>query len=256
MPFLEDWVIPIYGGIAALGASLIAAFSGGGLSLLLMPVLLLLTSHPYVSLLTISKTSATLMTLISSRIHLSKGRLDWIFLSWIGSAQIVGTAFGTYLVQYRFNQSLFTQMLGWTVLLTSVYLFFAKRIGSGEHEQRAISPAIYVSGMVFCALVSVLNGLFGGTGIFITIYFVVALRLTFIQAMAYSMPTFAMANVVQTSYLLLTEWVEWRLMLTVVIGSVIGSWWGTRLQYLKGDLWVRRAAIAVMFAIGCKVLWG
>ena len=147
-------------------------------------------------------------------------------------------------------------MLGWTVLLVSIYLFFAKKIGLGLQEKRKITPYVHCEAAIFCFSFSILNGIFGGTGIFITIYFIAALRMSFLEAMLYVMPSFAIVNTLQTVYLLSTEWVEWRLTLMVILGSILGGWIGTHLQYLKGNLWIKRAAVLVMFIIGCKTLWG
>lgn len=247
--------IALAGGFAALFASIIAAFSGGGLSLILFPILLSITEHPYVSLLAVSKLSAAIMSVTSAKIHATKVDLNWRFLSFVGGAQILGTAIGTYFVQYRFHEALFYSMLGWTVLLTAMYLFFAKKVGLGEEATRPITHRVYIEAGIFCSVVSILNGIFGGTGIFVTLFFVVVLKMSLLESMAYVMPSFAIVNVVQAGYLLGTEWVEWKLALFVVIGSLIGGWCGTHLQYLKGNLAIKRAAILVMFLIGCKTLW-
>lgn len=251
---MTEWLTSIGGGFAALIASLVASFSGGGLSLILFPVLLFIAPDPYISLLTVTKIGATIMSITSSRVHFLKAKFDWKFLSYIGFAQIVGTAVGTYLVQYHFDEYIFTQMLGWTVLLTAIYLFFAKKIGLGIDQPREINSYVYFEAGMFCALISILNGIFGGTGIFVTIYFIAILKMSFINAMAYVMPSFAIVNIAQTSYLMLSEWFEWRLALMIILGSVAGGWTGTHLQYLKGNLWVKRAAIVVMFLIGCKTI--
>ena len=253
---MSELYIAILGGLAAMLASIIAAFSGGGLSLILFPVLLIIAPYPYISLLAVSKVSAALMSVTSARIHALKSKLDWKFLLFIAGFQLLGTGVGTYLVQYQFNEEFFTKLLGWTVLLTSIYLFFAKKIGLGLEEKRVITKYVYVEAAIFCFTFSILNGIFGGTGIFITIYFIAALRMTFIEAMAYVMPSFAVVNVLQTAYLLTTESVEWKLVGMVIVGSILGAWFGTHLQYLKGNLWIKRAAVIVMFIIGCKTLLG
>ena len=251
---MNEIVIAFQGGLAATFASLIASFSGGGLSLVLFPILLLITPYSYVSLLAVAKVSATLMTITSTRIHALKNKLDYKLILHLALFQILGTALGTYFLQYKFNESLFKTLLAWTIVLTASYLLLSKKIGLEQAIKREITRKVYVEAAIVCFLISILNGLFGGTGIFITIYLLVALKMSFIESMKLVMPSCGIVNILQSIYLLFSEWVEWKLVVCVILGSIVGSFFGTKLQYLKGNLWVKRAAVIVMYAIGIRTL--
>lgn len=251
---MSENIIALQGGVAATLASLIASFSGGGLSLILFPVLLFFAPYPYISLLSVAKVSATLMSITSARIHALKSNLDLKLILFMAVFQSLGTALGTYFLQYQFNEDLFKAILGWTILLTASYLLFSKKLGLEQNSKREITKQVYIEVAIVCFFVSILNGIFGGTGIFVTIYFLASLKMSFIEAMKYVMPSYAIVNFLQTLYLLFSEWVEWRLVVLVVFGSTLGSFVGTHLQYLKGNLWVKRAAVVVMYIVGIKTL--
>ncbi len=251
---MNEYVIAFQGGLAATFATLVASFSGGGLSLILFPILLFITPYSYVSLLTVAKVSATLMTITSTRIHAFKNKLDYKFILHLALFQVLGTALGTYFLQYKFNENLFKTLLAWTIVLTASYLFFSKKIGLEQKIKKEITKEVYIESAIVCFLISILNGLFGGTGIFITIYLLVALKMSFIESMKLVMPSCGIVNFIQSLYLLFSEWVEWKLVACVVLGSIVGSFFGTRLQYLKGNLWVKRAAVIVMYVIGVRTL--
>jgi len=251
---LSENIIALQGGLAATLASLIASFSGGGLSLILFPVLLFFAPYPYASLLSVAKVSATLMSITSARIHALKSKLDVRLILFMAFFQSLGTAVGTYFLQYQFNEELFKTILAWTILITATYLLISKKLGLEQDSKREITKQVYLEVALVCFFVSILNGIFGGTGIFVTIYLLFALKMSFIEAMKYVMPSYAIVNLLQTLYLLLSEWVEWRLVVLVVLGSILGAYIGTHLQYLKGNLWVKRSAVIVMYIIGIKTL--
>lgn len=253
---LDFWDL-ILGGLSALAASVLSAFAGGGLSLMLFPLLLMLFPFfPYASLFTMTKVSSTVMTLVSSRIHLFRNQLNRKLIVILTISQLMGTAIGTYLLQYHFDEQIFTNILGTTVLAAAGYLLIKKELGLNSLKGHGHITRGHLWAMAGFAIgISILNGLFGGTGIFVTLYLVGVMRMGFVDAIAHAMPSFAVLNVVQTLYLLITESVDPLLTTSIVIGSMVGGWIGTHAQYLKGNVWVRRVAIVVMAAIGIKMFW-
>lgn len=237
-------------------ASLAASFAGGGSSLILLPFLLMMAPGSYASLLTTTKVSAATMTLVSAFIHKKKNSVDARLVSLLISTGLIGTAIGTYLVQFHLNQSLFETLLAITLLVAGLYLLFSKTGDKKKSEDFQMEIFHWIVTGVFCFGINILNGLFGGTGIFMTLFCVLFLRMSFIRAIAYTMSMYVVINTLQTAYLLLTESVELWLSIGVVIGALAGSWIGTHQQYLKGNLWVKRASIVMMLIISGKILLG
>ncbi|MEK7085527.1 MAG: hypothetical protein AAB953_00745, partial [Patescibacteria group bacterium] len=77
-----------------------------------------------------------------------------------------------------------------------------------------------------------------------------------IRAIAYTMFNYAILSTSQVIYLAITENFDMKLAGAVIIGAIVGGSLGTHLQYLKGSLWVKRAAVVMLLAIGTKMLMG
>lgn len=250
-----DIVTTLIGGGIALIGSLVGSFSGGGASLIILPLLLMLSpASSYVSLLAITKVSALIMTSTSSRIHYGRNKLNWKFLIIITIAGLLGTALGTYFIQYQFNELLFKRLLGLSMLATALYMALAKDVGKGDQEEISMNFKVYGYSVLFSFFSAILNGMFGGGGFFLTVFMVSYLRMNFLLAIVYTMATAVIINFFQAGYLLLTEPVNWWLAFAVAMGALMGAFFGTHLQYLKGNLWIKRMVIVMMLTIGVSML--
>ena len=241
---------------SAIVGTLVGAFAGGGASLVLFPLLLLVTKGSYASILAITKAGTTVMTLASGKIHLKRHAFDWHFFYLIFASALIGTGIGTYFLQFQFNRELFDYLLGGILIVMAVYLLFSRKLGLSDDRARPLTHNMKILFFVYGVIVNILNGIFGGGGLYITIFLVGFLRFSFIRAIAYVMSVYALVNIVQTSYLLFTEPVDWVVLIIVVVGGVIGGTLGTHLQYLNGNAWVKRIAVVMMIAVGVKVLIG
>lgn len=252
---MEDSLVPIIGFLTAFLSTFIGSFSGGGASLILLPVLLIFAPGSYASLLTVTKTSALVMTGISGKIHASKNSINWP-LTWVLIVfGLLGTAIGTYLVQYQYDKFFFEKLLAGVLLFTAAYLVLSKKHGASGRKEREVNLKSLLTCGFWIFLLSIPNGMFGGGGFFYTIFIVMYFRMPFMKTVIYVMISSAVVNFFQTGYLLLTESVDHVLLGFVILGSLIGGKMGTHLQYLKGDLWVKRASITMMTVIGFRMLF-
>ncbi len=248
--------LPLLEGIcAATFSSFVGAFSGGSSSLILLPMLLSISPQGYIPLFTVTKVGATLLTLTASRIHLKRNQLSRAMLGVLITSAVIGTAIGTYVLQFKTNETLFKELLSITLIFTAVYFFFAKDLGLQNDRERPISQKLLILTFFFSLVVNILNGIFGGTGIFITIFFVAFFRMRFITAIAYSIIMYAVVNVLQTTYLMLSTPFSHALAIAVALGAIAGSQLGTHAQYLKGNAWVKRGAITVMLLLGLRLFF-
>lgn len=240
----------------ALLATVVGSFSGGGSSLILFPILLTFFDQSYISLLIISKLSASVMTFAASRVHFKTNKFEFKLMVYLLVGGVLGTVFGTYILQYHFDQLLFERLLGMVMIAVGFYIFFMKNAGLEHGKERILSNKMLIVSAVFSFIINVLNGLFGGTGLFLTIYLVTVVRMNFIRAIAYTMFNYAVLSSAQVIYLAMTEKFSLNLAIAVTIGALIGGSAGTKLQYLKGNLLVKRAAVVMMLVIGTEMLVG
>lgn len=244
----------IFAAFLALFATVIGSFSGGGSSLILFPILLTFFNQSYISLLIISKLSASVMTFAASKVHFKTNKFEFRLMKYLLIGGVLGTALGTYFLLYHFDKVLFERLLGTLTIAVGFYIFFSKNAGLEHGKEKILSNKMLIMSAVFSFLINILNGLFGGTGLFLTIYLVSVVRMNFIRAIAYTMFNYAILSSAQVVYLVFMESFSWQLAVAVTIGALIGGSIGTKLQYLKGSLWVKRAAILMMLVIGMEML--
>lgn len=244
----------IFAAFLAFFATVVGSFSGGGSSLILFPILLTFFNESYIALLIISKLSASVMTFAASRMHFKQNKFEFRLMKYLLIGGVLGTALGTYFLQYHFNQLLFEKMLGTVMIAVGFYMFFAKDKGLEAGNEKILDNKMLVVSAIFSFIINVFNGLFGGTGLFLTIYLVTVVRMGFIRAIAYTMFNYAVLSSIQVVYLAFMESFSWQLAVAVMIGALAGGSIGTKLQYLKGNLWVKRAAVVMMLVIGTEML--
>jgi len=252
---MNDLFIALIAGIIAIFSTVVGSFSGGATSLIMFPLILMFAVGNYMDAFTVNKIGTLFMTIAASQIHSQKHKVNIKLFVTLLISGLIGTAIGTYIIQYELNEALFKQILSACLIIMGAYLFFAKNKGVHAREHRKIGVFALVIAALFSTFINVLNGIFGGTGMFLTLFFVLFLKTTFIESMIYTMPVYAIINVFQTSYLSYTTNIFERyplLALTMACCGLLGGMIGTNLQYLKGNVWVKRVAVLVMIVIGVK----
>lgn len=252
---MDYYLMILLSGVMCFFGTLIGAFAGGGSSLITFPLLLLFAPGSYISLFIVSKIAAVMMTISSGGVHLSKGALNMKLFMVILVSGILGTAIGTYFLQYHFDEVLFKRLLTIALFSIAAYLGFSKKRGLESSHMKSLTLRNLFWVALFSFAINILNGLFGGTGIFVTAFLVAFLRMNFIAAIAYTMVTYAVISILQTGYLAMINDFDPYLAIVVLIFALLGGYAGVKLQYLKGDFWVKRAAIFMMLAIGVRMLF-
>ncbi len=222
----------------------------------MFPMFLNFLPGSYISLFIISKIGATFMTALASKIHFNKNKFTLKLLLVLSVSGLAGTALGTYFLQFKFDEILFKRLLFVFIVVTVIYLFFDKKIGVlNKEEERKFSPKLFFLTFLGCFSINILNGIFGGTGLFITILLVFLWKMNFIKAVGYTMAAYTIIGLPHVIYLSTIESFDYLLTVFVVVGALLGGFLGTHLQYIKGNLWVKRAAISMMFLLGIKMLF-
>ncbi len=246
-------------GVIAIFATMTGSFSGGATSLIMFPLIMMFVMSNYMDALTVNKIATMFMTIAASRIHYKRLKINVpLFVTFLISG-LIGTAIGTYILQYYPNEDLFKQILAACLIGMGIYMFFSKDKGVRPRDHRKINGKVFLAAFIFSLGINVLNGIFGGTGLLMTLFFVLYLKTTYIESMIYTMPVYAIINIIQTTYLVQTTNVVLKyplLAITMACCGLLGGIIGTKLQYLKGNAWVKRVSFVAMLAIGIKIFLG
>jgi hypothetical protein len=249
----------LIGAIVAIFSTIVGSFAGGATSLIMFPLIMFFVTPVYLDALTADKIATLFMTISASHIHFRKKKINKSLFFILIVFGLIGTAVGTYLVQYKLHEELFKMILAACLTTMALYIFFSKGKGVVKGEERKIGGKELFVAAIFSFLINILNGLFGGTGMFLTLFFVLFLKMTFIDCMVYTMPIYAIINVFQVPYLVyISDILHKNLLLsiTMAVCGIIGGIIGTRLQYLKGNVLIKRVAVVVMLVVGIKTFIG
>lgn len=252
---MNDSLILLLNGLMVFAVTIFASFSGGGSSLMIFPLLLLFAPGDYVSLFVVNKIAVLMMSLSSSNIHYKKNTFNFKLMILLIVTGILGTALGTYFLQYQFDEVLFKRILTVVIFLSAIYLMFSKEKESDGKHMRSLTPfVLFVFGIMFF-IINIFNGIFGGTGILGNLLLFLYLRMSFIKSISYSVVSYTFIGMAQALYLVSTETFNPTLALIVLVFAFMGGIIGTKLQYIKGNVWVKRSATLMLFIIGIKMLF-
>ena len=237
-------------GLFSIFSSFFGSFAGGGSALLLLSFLLLTTQASALMLITITKVATLALASMAGNLHRKASHLDWKMCAWMAIGGSFGVTLAMFLAQYHLNEELFKKVVAATLFLLAVYqAFFAKKIMHPIRTQ-AFSRREIIQTMLVFFLLQIVHGITGGMGFFFIVYSAEYLKMSFIQATAYSMISGLPVLLLQCVYLISQTHPPLAWMVVVVLGSLLGSYCGTRFQYLKGDTWVKKASIVMMATLG------
>ena len=248
--------LPYLGGIVSFFSMILSAFSGGGGSLILLMSLLGFTESSYLAALTLSKIAAAVVTGTASFLHIKKDKykLDKKVLGVMFFGSLFGISIATYLVQYQLDESFVISLLPFIMFSIGLYLIWNKKKGLGMEKPKPVTKRLLGEIFAFFFLTNIINGLSGGFGIIFGSFMVIHMRISFIHAIAYGMVSGFLVHLMQSIYLTTVVDLNYTLAIFIIIGAFLGGYVGTKLQSLKGNLWVKNVALLVMFGIGIRML--
>ncbi len=247
---MSEELLPYVGGLVAIVSSFFGAFASGGSVLILLSSLIVLSPYSYLSLLATSKVAAIAMTLMSSSVHYKKNKVNLPLISVMTFTGLIGMAGATYLVQIYPNEVFFERMIGFMLIAFGLYFVLSKNKGLYASGRTSFTSK-EISELAFIQLViGFINGFSGGMGFILNAYLILRLKMSFTEATAYTMMSGVLVVAAQAIYLVNVVTINYGLLFTVVLGSLIGAYFGTHMQYLKGNLTVKWVVTGMMFILG------
>ena len=223
--FLSSFAISLF-------AIFITSISGGGNNLVLFPLLLGISPSNYISTFTVAKVAAAVHSVTSSKIHLKHNTFHKKLLIILIATAILGTSIGTFILENFNNERIFKLILSFILAVSAIYI--AVGVPKAETHKKINTTELIVAG-IFSILINILNGIFGGTGIFLTAFLIIYLQIEFKKALAITAISYLLVNILQAGYLMLTNIFDPILLGGSILGSIAGSLLGTNFIYLKSN---------------------
>ncbi len=245
------WLLTALAGFAA---GLIDSIVGGG-GLVLTPAMLNL--HPSLHILQAigtQRTSSIMGTSVAAWNYLRKIHVERRIIVPACISALIASAIGV-----QFAKRLDPNLLKWAVLticvVLALYTFLRKDLGLKEdrrfHPKHETMAAIAIG-----AGTGFYNGLIGpGTGTLMVFAFVSFLGLDFLKSSAVSKAANVSADLSSWTVLLLGGFVIWVLAIPLIIGNMLGSYFGSHLAIRKGQQFVRMLFLVIVLALIARQVW-
>lgn len=245
--------MPALAFLASGAAALIGTLSRGGSTLLLFPVLLITAPGSYASLLTGSKLVTSFLHLFAARKGTHRHQAEGLLFLLITGGGMIGAAIGTYFLEFQTNVSFFESLLGVTIIVMGTYLLFGKEIGLVCQRPKTPSLLVLFATFIFSIAINVIDGLYGGVGLFLTVYLVLMLRLSFLCAYVLTALSQGIIHLAQASYLLSSEPIDVALTVAVLFGAMMGSSVVRFLPPFLMSKWTQRLASVAVLVVGAAI---
>ena len=234
-------------------SNFISALSGGGAGLIQLPALLFF-GLPFSKALATHKVASVALGLGASIPHLKRSSLKINYAFLILISGIPGVLLGTYASSILPN-NFSTTLLGILTLVLSFYSIRRKKLGSST-QKILINKLRILIGSFGLFIIGFLNGyLSSGTGLFVTIWMITIFDLSFSVAVAYTLIFVGIFwNGIGALSLGLTGNIIWRYIPVLILGSILGGYYGAYFSIIKGSKFIKIVFELVSFSVGISLL--
>ena len=239
--------------VASFIATALSSMSGGGASVINIPVMLSLgISFPLAT--AAQKVSSMFWVLPASYNYLKGRKVDWKFLIWFAVIGLVGVYVGT-LVVLSINQRIAGVIIGILILSLVAYALLNKNIGLTE--TRVYSKLRQFTAYIFALILGFYESFFGsGNGILFSIVTFKTKGFDFIDALGYYYSVAFLWEILAVIVFISKGYFSLPVMTPTVIGSLIGGYVGSKYGRYKGNKFIKIMFAIIGSILGVKLLFG
>jgi uncharacterized membrane protein YfcA len=241
--------------LISLLANLLSAFSGGGAGLIQLPALIFL-GLPFVIALATHKVASVALGIGATVRHLREGGLEKRLALFILATGLPGVVAGANLI-VDIPGRVAEVALG--ILTTGLGLYSCMRPGLGQSENRQHRDrrGFFIGGTGLFVIGALNGSLTSGTGLFVTLWLVRWFGFEYKRAIAYTLVLVGVFwNGAGALTLGLIAEIRWDWLPALLLGSLLGGYFGAHLASRQGNRWVKRAFELVTLVIGVKLIAG
>jgi len=233
-------------------ATALSSMSGGGASVINIPVMLSLgISFPMAT--AAQKVSSMFWVLPASYNYLKDRKVDWKFLAIFSLIGLIGVYIGTIVV-LAINQRVAGIIIGILILSLVVYVLLKKNIGLAE--TKIYSPFGQSIAYIFAIILGFYESFFGsGNGILFSIITFKTKGFDFIDALGYYYSVAFLWEILAVILFFSKGYFSLPVMIPTIVGSIIGGYVGSRYARYKGNKFIKIMFAAIGSILGIKLLF-
>jgi len=249
----NDIISQILLGFISFLSNFISALSGGGAGLIQLPALIFF-GLPFSKALATHKVASVALGFGASVPHLKKNNLQLNYAFLILISGIPGVLLGAY-TSFILPGNISTILLGFFTLFLSFYSIRQQNFGC-SNQIYSINKLRLLIGSLGLFIIGFLNGyLSSGTGLFVTIWMITIFNLSFSVAVSYTLILVGIFwNGIGALSLGLTGNIVWSYIPVLILGSLIGGYFGAYFSIIKGSKFIKVVFELVSFSVGISLL--
>jgi len=239
----------------SLVANTFSALAGGGAGLVQLPALILL-GLPFGLALATHKVASVALGIGATLRHWRHGNLQPVFMLLVLAAGIPGVILGAGVI-LNVPERMAEIALGLLTLALGIYSWASPGLGQ-RHEPVNRDRRGYLVGALVLFGIGFLNGsLTSGTGLFVTLWLVRWFGLDYKRAVAHTLVLVGLFwNGSGALALGLLGGIHWPWLPALLLGSLLGGYFGAHLSITRGNRLIKRAFELVTVLVGVKLVVG
>ncbi len=230
-----------------------SAISGGGAGLIQLPALILL-GLPYYQSLATHKLATVALGVGGSIRNYKSLKNDFYIIVQILFFGIPGVVLGSSIVRFLSEQYFYLFLGGFSIFL-ALDSFSKSSLGMNK-SNIIISSRIKLNFVIPIFFIGILNGsISSGTGLLVTILLIKVFNVNFLRAISITFFTVGIFwNAVGAFFLSKIGYIPTKLLLVLLLGSLLGGYFGAHLSNLKGNKLVKTSFTVLCLLVGISLL--
>jgi uncharacterized membrane protein YfcA len=239
--------------VIAFIANSLSAMAGGGAGLLQLPVLIFL-GLPFSTALATHKIASVALGIGSSSRYFKEKIVELRFSVFILSFGIPGVILGSITI-IHIPENIATLSLGLLTIALGVYSFLKKQLGQEYQPRKHNFIGLSIGGIVIF-LIGFINGsLTSGTGLFLTLWIIHWFGLDYKRAVANTLILVGLFwNGTGAITLMTLSEVKWDWLIPLIIGSLLGGYFGASYAIKSGNQWIKRVFELMTICVGISLI--
>ena len=145
--------------------------------------------------------------------------------------------------------------MGALLLIVGVFFLFKNNIGMKESKNKFSKTKANIIGFLGTVPISFFGTITGGLGPVYSFFYIWVYGKSFISASAIWRIAANISSIFSAAIFIISGVVDWMLCISLMLGFMLGGYFGTKHGLKQGEQWVRYIVLIITFAGAIKLLF-
>jgi hypothetical protein len=223
----------------------------GGAALVLRPLLIFLGMPPQLAIGTTRTANVGTRLVGLTQFH-KRGKIDWKLAFILMIPATIGSVIGVEIV-VRLDPAILIEIVGYAILFSGVLLITKKKTGTVDIDHTP-TFLMKIVGVISYGLTTVLATLTGGGGVLNNYILLYIYKKSYITSAAVRSVAGFGGAVIGSALFIYYDLINWHYVILFFMAGALGNYFGVHYGIHKGEEWVRKIVIVVVFVFGLRMV--